>query len=1003
MKNGDNNYTGNFEFSGNFEILASSPIDSRIIAASVSQLTDEEHWDWGGAASYLYDGLVVAVYNDNNQKNIGLWMLLDKSNVTATASWYKVSSDFDADAFSQSFADSDTIDFYLTGASMSGKVKVDSLEPTHLLITGTEPTNGDVLSYTGGSFSWVDGASTINVTDILSVTDSITIDLTLTNDIIEANIFDDSLEPNHILANVPTEGYILSYTGGSFSWVDGASTINDVTDILSVDDSSTIDLTLTSGTLSADIFSYSLEPTHIKANNEPAPLVKNFLGWDNDTGSFSWMDARDTFNVKDSCEDIELSNTTDVIAILDVTSGPYANDNANVDTLIASLESWFDSYTSSHAEYIGNLYIAESADASIGENYLDWMYKLRNANNSTNFTWYTGHALSGNAGTEVLLMAFVNESSGVPTENYTVSGSTMAEAVGPLSTGNWYDDYDRFITTWNDMVYFAGVVYPVVPFTPYTQDGAQEFVLHSYMAIVSGPTLSTSEYGSLAGDNYINGSYSNFDGVSNPYIDSNYDSLSKYNWSAILDKHTTGSPTDSLDFTSTDFADDINGILTGDDTALYQASLIDSFSGSVFSIRKLISGSITMEVTPEGCLRLDTIGPDGTTNSSTFSFVDTATIDFTSDGATVSAIVKDDSLEPTHLLITGDEPGVVASGASGSVVLGYKDGTFSWMDTNSFDGSGEILNYTNATPTPETIGGIDVGSTFDEKTMKEMWDALLYPTLWPTAGTPTLSLGISGQLSSNQVYDISDDSTLTYTLTADIHRALYVPHYSGTEYVAGLPSNWTWSGELSGTFNGTGTGGPQTYIHATSSTLDISGAPGSYTWTINPTVADGEYPYSSKGTTSSEHSYWVDNLNSKSITVYSAYPLFSNSADIGTFTKQVIFRPLTVSSVPPTTGDRDVALVGNTGYWNASKRCFYFKIEENDWGGGDRKEFYIPKYIYDMGTVTLHIHNGTIYTTASVTWTIDTNASYNGGIDYVKYTETSGNSLGVWYIKLFII
>ena len=40
--------------------------------------------------------------------------------------------------------------------------------------------------------------------------------------------------------------------------------------------------------------------------------------------------------------------------------------------------------------------------------------------------------------------------------------------------------------------------------------------------------------------------------------------------------------------------------------------------------------------------------------------------------------------------------------------------------------------YTNYTPTPTTIGGIDAGSTFSAQTMQEMWDALLYPYQTPT-------------------------------------------------------------------------------------------------------------------------------------------------------------------------------------------------------------------------------------------------------------------------------
>jgi len=42
-------------------------------------------------------------------------------------------------------------------------------------------------------------------------------------------------------------------------------------------------------------------------------------------------------------------------------------------------------------------------------------------------------------------------------------------------------------------------------------------------------------------------------------------------------------------------------------------------------------------------------------------------------------------------------------------------------------GSGGTGTYTNSTPTTATLGGIAAGSTFDNKTMTEMWNLLLYP------------------------------------------------------------------------------------------------------------------------------------------------------------------------------------------------------------------------------------------------------------------------------------
>ena len=233
--------TGVFKFTGNFDVGLAAPFDTRIISSTKANLTNATFWDLDDGNSYLYKGLVVSVYSDSTDFNNGLWMLLDEYGHTDVNNWMKIggtgSFSNTYGTFSQYFQDSDTIDFTeISSSTVSAIVKDDSLQPTHLL-TGTEPIEGYILSYTGGSFSWIENTGSGSVTGVTGVTDSTTIDLTLTGKTIEANVFDDSLEPNHILANVPTDGYILSYTSGSFSWIEntgsgsvtGVKYINDET------------------------------------------------------------------------------------------------------------------------------------------------------------------------------------------------------------------------------------------------------------------------------------------------------------------------------------------------------------------------------------------------------------------------------------------------------------------------------------------------------------------------------------------------------------------------------------------------------------------------------------------------------------------------------------------------------------------------------------------------------------------------------------------------------
>jgi len=66
--------------------------------------------------------------------------------------------------------------------------------------------------------------------------------------------------------------------------------------------------------------------------------------------------------------------------------------------------------------------------------------------------------------------------------------------------------------------------------------------------------------------------------------------------------------------------------------------------------------------------------------------------------------------------------------------------------------------YSNSTPVPVTIGGISSGSTFSNRTMQQMWDALLYPYI-----APGRSLSIASNASRE--YGFSTAVTLNWSVT----------------------------------------------------------------------------------------------------------------------------------------------------------------------------------------------------------------------------------------------
>ncbi len=82
-------------------------------------------------------------------------------------------------------------------------------------------------------------------------------------------------------------------------------------------------------------------------------------------------------------------------------------------------------------------------------------------------------------------------------------------------------------------------------------------------------------------------------------------------------------------------------------------------------------------------------------------------------------------------------------------------------DVNPYGGGGGggSSTYSNSNPTPETIGGITAGTTFSNKTMKEMWDMLLYKYLTPAFSSFSIS-GISSPLEVGE--EVPSSKTFTW-------------------------------------------------------------------------------------------------------------------------------------------------------------------------------------------------------------------------------------------------
>lgn len=76
---------GMFQFAANFEVKNAAALDPRIVVATKAELYNKETWPYDGDTAYLYNGLVVAVVEENE-----LYMLIDSANYGLESAWKKI-------------------------------------------------------------------------------------------------------------------------------------------------------------------------------------------------------------------------------------------------------------------------------------------------------------------------------------------------------------------------------------------------------------------------------------------------------------------------------------------------------------------------------------------------------------------------------------------------------------------------------------------------------------------------------------------------------------------------------------------------------------------------------------------------------------------------------------------------------------------------------------------------------------------------------------------------
>lgn len=267
-------------------------------------------------------------------------------------------------------------------------------------------------------------------------------------------------------------------------------------------------------------------------------------------------------------------------------------------------------------------------------------------------------------------------------------------------------------------------------------------------------------------------------------------------------------------------------------------------------------------------------------------------------------------------IATTETPGIVKP--DGTTITIEEDGTIS-----SIGGGG---TFTSPAPTI-ALGGIAAGSTFENATAQEMFEALLCPELFPTLTAPSLALAKSP---NTDFYEIG--ASLSFDLTATFNRGSISPAYTTSGYRSGLPNKYTWTGaQIAGET-------PSTALTDSKSITDYTVLSGANTWGCTVAYDAGEQPKSSKG--NDYNSPLPAGTVNKSISITGVYPYYATTANITTMTKQPLKAMDTeyteIALVTET--DSDKQKVAFPDAWSTITGIKFYNTLNNtwEWIGGDK-------------------------------------------------------------------
>jgi hypothetical protein len=278
--------------------------------------------------------------------------------------------------------------------------------------------------------------------------------------------------------------------------------------------------------------------------------------------------------------------------------------------------------------------------------------------------------------------------------------------------------------------------------------------------------------------------------------------------------------------------------------------------------------------------------------------------------------------------------------------------------------------YTNEDLTPIAVGGIAIGETFDAQTITEMFDRLLYPTLYPAFVAPSMSsFTVLVDSSSVAIWEIGDVVDLDFT--ANFSRGSITPAYTTNGYRSGPANTYTY----------TGTGLPGTPVSSTSSTdnQSVTGytiISGNNTWSVYTSHDIGQQPKDSKGV-NYDSPYAAGAVSAINRTLVGTYPFFANTVAIGTQTKMAL-QALTTTTVTVSF----VAEDGSTKQKLEVPEAFFAALTQVE-------QFSTVSQTWEV------IQNGTTTFTKSSVYTI---AVQGSNINYFSFTH-NGATVGARQVR----